>query len=129
MLLGNLGASLLENLKAQLEQVKTQLEQVRISMLLPPLKNVETQKYYQNEPKFSGVYSRNNLPKLQHGAYVINLDDYKSTGFHWIALYVNDKYVTYFDKFEVGHIPEEIKKFIGNKNIIKNIYRIQAMIR
>ena len=129
MLLGNLGASLLENLKAQLEQVKTQLEQVRISMLLPPLKNVETQKYYQNEPKFSGVYSRNNLPKLQHGAYVINLDDYKSTGFHWIALYVNGKYVTYFDKFEVGHIPEEIKKFIGNKNIIKNIYRIQAMIR
>ena len=64
MLLGNLGASLLGNLKAQLEQVKAQLEQVRISMLLPPLKNVETQKYYQNEPKFSGVYSRNNLPKL-----------------------------------------------------------------
>ena len=32
----------------------------------------------------------------------------------------------YFDSFGVEHIPKEIKKFIGNKNIIKNIYIIQA---
>ena len=32
----------------------------------------------------------------------------------------------YFDSFGVKHIPKEIKKFIGNKNIITNIYRIQA---
>ena len=30
-------------------------------------------KYYQNEPKFNGVHSRNNLPKIKDGAYVINL--------------------------------------------------------
>ena len=29
-------------------------------------------KYYQNEPKFNGVHSRNNLPKIKDGAYVIN---------------------------------------------------------
>ena len=34
--------------------------------------------------------------------------------------------VTYFDSFEVKHIPKEIRKFIGNKNITMNIYRIQA---
>ena len=52
-----------------------------------PLKNFEIQKYYQNEPKFNGVYSRDNLPnKKQDGAYVINLDDYSDIGTHWVAL-------------------------------------------
>ena len=39
-----------------------------------PLTNFETQKYYENERKFNGVYSRNNLPKIIDGAYIINLD-------------------------------------------------------
>ena len=39
--------------------------------------NFEIQKYYQNEPKFNGVYSRNNLPKIKDGAYVINLDEFR----------------------------------------------------
>ena len=43
-----------------------------------------------------------------------------------ILLYVSDNNLTYFDSFEVEHFPKEIKKFIGNKNIITNIYRIQA---
>ena len=41
-------------------------------------------------------------------------------------MYVNDNNLTYFDSFGVEHIPKEIKKFIGNKNIITNIYRVQA---
>ena len=44
-------------------------------MLLYPLTNFEIQKYDQNEPKFKGVYSRNNSPKINDGAYVINLDE------------------------------------------------------
>ena len=39
---------------------------------------------------------------------------------------MNAENVTYFDSFGVEHIPKEIRKFIGNKNIITNIYRIQA---
>ena len=40
-----------------------------------PLTNFEIQKYYQNEPRFNGAYSRNNLPeKINDGAYVINFD-------------------------------------------------------
>ena len=58
-------------------------------MLPHPLTNFETQKYYQNEPEFNGVYSRNNLPKIKNGQYVINFDEFKSIGTHWIALYVN----------------------------------------
>ena len=54
-----------------------------------PFTNFEIQKYYQNEPKFKGVYSRNNLPKMKDEAYVINYDEFKSMESHWIALYVN----------------------------------------
>ena len=83
--------------------------------------------YYQNESRFNGVYSRDNLPdKIKDGTYIINLDECSDIGTHRIALYVNTKTVTYFDSFGVEHIPIEIKKFINNKNIISNIFRIQA---
>ena len=85
------------------------------------------QAYYQNEPRFNGVFSRDNLPNtIKNGAYVINLDEYHDIGTHWVALYINNKAVTYFDSFGVEHFPKEIMKFIDNKNIITNIFRIQA---
>ena len=59
-------------------------------------------------------------------AYVINLDEYVNIGTHWMALYTNGNTKTYFDSFGVEYIPKEIKKFIGNRNIITSIYRIQA---
>ena len=90
-------------------------------MLPHPLTNFEIRKYYQNEPKFNSVYSRNNLSKTKDGAFIINLDGYESIGTHWIALYENAKNVIYFDSFGVEHIPKEIRKFIGNKNITTNI--------
>ena len=95
-------------------------------MLPHPLTNFEIEKYYQKEPKFNCVYSRNNLPKIMNVPYVINLDEYESIGTYWIALYVNDNNIIYFDSFRVEHTPKEIKKFIENKNIITNIYRMQA---
>ena len=88
--------------------------------------NFEIQKYYQNEPRFNGVYSRDNLPKRKDGAFVINLDEYSDIGTPWIVFHAWDNNVTYFDSFGVEHIPKEIKKFIRNKNIKTNIFRIQA---
>ena len=41
-------------------------------------------------------------------------------------MYVNDDNVTYFDSSRVEYIPKENEKFIDNKNITTNIYRIQA---
>ena len=86
-----------------------------------PLTNLETQNYYKNEPRFNGVYSRDNFPKtIKNGAYVINLDEYTDIGIHCIALYARelhsrDDEVIYFNSFGVEYIPKEIKKFIGPK--------------
>ena len=53
-----------------------------------PLTNFEIQKYYENEPRFNGVFSRDYLLKeIKDGAYVINFDEHKDTGTHWIALF------------------------------------------
>ena len=92
-----------------------------------PLTNFEIQEYYQNEPRFNGVFSRDNLPNsIKNGAYVINLDEYLDIGTNWVALHVNNNTIIYFDSFGVEHIPKEVIKFIGNnKKIITNIYRIQ----
>ena len=66
------------------------------------------------------------LKKIKDGVYVINLDEYADVGTHWIALYVSNNEIIYFDSFGVEHIPKEIKKFIGHKNIKTNIFRIEA---
>ena len=52
-----------------------------------PLTKFEIQKYYQNEPRFNGVFSRDNLPNnndnnVKNGAYVINLDEYHDNETH-----------------------------------------------
>ena len=92
-----------------------------------PLTNFEIQKYYKKTPRFNGVFSRNNLPKkIKDGAYVINLDEYAEVGTHWIALFCNRNAIVQFDSFAVEHLPEEILKFIGNKNINTNIFKVQA---
>ena len=66
-----------------------------------PLINFEIKKYYQNESRFNGVYSRDNLPKIKDRAYIINLDEYSDIGTHWVVLYVQNNIVTYFDSFGV----------------------------
>ena len=78
------------------------------------------------EPKFNGVYSKDNLYKIKDEVYVVNLADYESVGTNWIELYVNGEKVVYFDSFWVEYISKEIKKFVGNKKTIKNVYRKQA---
>ena len=94
-----------------------------------PLTNFEIQECYQNEPKFNSAYLINSLRKIKNGAYVINLHENKSTGIHWIALHVNDNNITYFDTFEVEHIPREIRKFNGNKNVKTTFLEYKLTIR
>ena len=94
-------------------------------MLPPSLTNFKIQKKYKNEPKFNGSHSRNNLSKIIDEAYIINLDKHESIGTHWITLYVNTENIIFLDRFG-EYIPNEIRKYIGDKNIKTNIYIIQA---
>ena len=83
-----------------------------MGFLIPPhpLTSFEIQKYYKNEPKFNGVFSKNNLPKkIKDGAYGINLDEFADVGTYWIALFCNRNEIVYFDSFGVEHVPKEIK--------------------
>ena len=94
---------------------------------MPPhlLTNFEKQKYYENEPRFNGAYSRDNFAEIKDGAYIINLYEYSGIGTHWVALYVRNNDVTYFDSFGVEHIPKEVKAFIDRFLSIKtNIFRM-----
>ena len=138
MLLDTLGASLLGNLLSGKGTVRTAEGIVRAGYgspikknhLIPPhpLTNFQIKEYYENEnePRFTGVYSRDNLPKTKNGAYVINLDEYADVGTHWIALYVKNNEVIYFYSFGVEHVSKEIKKCIGHENTKTNIFIIQA---
>ena len=128
MLLGNLGASFLGDLLTKNISGKGTVragegflrarEGIKEKALMPahPLRNFEIQEYYKNEPRFNGVYSRDNLPKTRENetACIVNLDNYKNTSIHWIALYVKDNEITYLDYFGVEHVPKEIKELIGH---------------
>ena len=67
-------------------------------MLPHLLTNFEIQKFYQNEPRFNGVFSRDNLPKIKDGAYIINLDEYSDIGTHWFALYVHNNVTQFWSR-------------------------------
>ena len=60
--------------------------------------------------------------KIDFGAYMVNLQDHLGPATHWIALYVKNNKVIYFDSFDVEYIPKEIKKFIGYKKDIKTYF-------
>ena len=64
--------------------------------------------------------------EIKDGGYIINLDEYYNIGTRWVALYVKNNDVTDFDGFGVEHIPNETEKFIDLKNLILNIFKIQA---
>ena len=98
-----------------------------MGFLMPPypLTDFEIQKYYENEPRFIAVFSRDNMPKkIKDGAYAINLDEYNDVRTHWIALFCNRSEIVYFNSFGFEHIPEEIKQFIRIKHIKANIFRV-----
>ena len=128
MLLGTLGTSLLGNILAGKwinragegaiakrrgqgivragfgnKKVRKTTAKILKKILMPPnpLTNFEIQKYYQNQSRFTGVCSRDNLPKIKDGAYVINTDEYSDIGTYWIAFYVVNNDITYFDSFGV----------------------------
>ena len=86
-----------------------------------PLTNFEIQKYYKNEPRFNGLFSRNNFPKkIKDGAYIINLDEYANVDTHWIASFCKKKMKLFISIVLVLNI------FLTKlKNLLKNFLEIK----
>ena len=120
MLLGTLGASLLGNLLTGGKGVIRAGEGIKkkkSNLLIPfhPLTNFEISEYYENEPRFNGVYSRDNLPaNIKKGGYIINLDEYKDAGTHGIALYVKNRMI------------KLLKILLSIKTYIKKLYNYRS---
>ena len=70
------------------------------------MNNIDITNYFKYEPRFNGVFSRNNLPKIKDGAYIINLDDKNSKGTHWVSLFIDRNVAVYFDSFAFEYIPQ-----------------------
>ena len=94
--------------------MKAQLEVAKFLMPHHSLTNFEIQKYYQNQPKFNGVYSSIDLIKIKDTDCVVTLEKFKSIETQWMAFYVNDNNedafydAIYFDSFGVEHILKKI---------------------
>ena len=89
----------------------------------------EIQNYYKNETRFNGAYSRDNPPKIKNGTYAINLDEYKDTGTHWIALHVKNNEVTYLDSFGENMSQEKFKKLLQIKTLKQTYLEFKCTIQ
>ena len=77
------------------------------------------------EPRFNEVFSRDNLPRIKDGVYVINLDDKQSKGTHWVSEFIDRNSSVYFDSFGMEYISEEVLNKTKDKSFTHNIFRIQ----
>ena len=93
--------------------------------MLHLLNNIEITNYFNYEPRFNGVFSRNNIPRINDGAYVINLHDKNSKGKQWASLFIDKNTAVYFDSFGIEYILEEVLNKIRDKSITHNIFRMQ----
>ena len=91
-----------------------------------PVTNFEIRGYYQNEARSDGVYSKNDIQSKKDGSYTIKLNECAGVGKHWIALFCTEIEIIYFGSFGVEHVPKEIEKLVGHKNMKTNIFRIQS---
>ena len=85
------------------DDLEEQKEDIWIKVLvsLHPLRNIQNSDYFNFEPTFNDVFSRNNLPRIKDEAYVINLDDKKSKGTHLVSLFIDRNIAVYFDSFGI----------------------------
>ena len=102
--------------------------QLKKALIPPhPLTNFEIKEYYENKPRFNGLYSRDNSSKtIKSGAYVINLDEYADVGTHWIAFCVKKMKLFTLIVLVLNMFLKKSKDLLDIKTQKTNIFRIQA---
>ena len=91
---------------------------------LHSLNRIDITNYLNYKPRFNEIFSRNNLPRLKDGAYVINIDGKQSKGTHWASLFIEKDTVVCCDSFGIEYIPQGVLNKTGDKSIAHNIFRI-----
>ena len=61
------------------------------------------------------MFSRNNLPRMKNGAYVINIDDKNSKETHWASFFIDRKTAIFIDFFGIEYIPQEVLDGVRDK--------------
>ena len=82
-------------------------------------------KYFNYERRFNGVFSRDNLPRMKDGVYVIILYDQQSKGTNWVSLFIDRNLEVYLYSFGIEYILPELLNKIKDKFNAHNIFRIQ----
>ena len=67
-------------MEQELQEQKEDIYGLKFLALFHPLNNIEITNYFNYESRFNSVFSRNNLPRIKYGAYVVNLNDKNSKG-------------------------------------------------
>ena len=106
------------------DELEEQEEDIWIKIFSSAPNNIKITNYFNYEPRFHGVFSRNNLLRIKDGAYVTNADHKNSKGIHCVSLFIDSNLVIYFDSFGTEYIPQEVLKKIKDKSITHNIFRI-----
>ena len=88
------------------------------------LRNIRITKYSNYQPRFNGVYSKDNLPRIKDRTYVI--DDKQNKGTYWVSLFIEKNTAVYFCCFGIEYSPQEVLNKIKDKYITHNICRIQS---
>ena len=79
---------------------------------------------------FKGTFACDNLPKLNQKrpfSFVANTDKKSGPGKHWVAFYIGEQQIEYFDSFGRDLLPC-FRKYIGSRNYIYNDKRLQSFL-
>ena len=76
-------------------------------------------------PLFRGVYPINRLPSIREGLYVVNTAPHNHPGLHWIALFVKDGVIEYFDSYG-GDPPSTLRRWGKKKQWMSNPIPLQS---
>ena len=93
-----------------------------------PISNLKIDEILKHDKNYIGTYSKDNVPLLKNNqSTIINLQDSRFKGSHWVSYKKNGNKIFYFDSYAVSFIPDIIKNQYPNHKFICNIYRIQSL--
>ena len=87
---------------------------------------MEITKYFVSKPRLNDGFSRDDLPWIKNGVYIINLCDKQSKGMHWFSLFIDRNTAVLFDSFAIEYIPEDMLNKMKNKSLNHKSFRIRS---